>query len=192
MIDIVVIFLKSQVLFLPLIFFTLICIKKDFSVTFKWVFIKLSIMMFFIIPIILASLFLGNIHTMSNIEFSQTIDVPGGNFIVSNKSIISIYLNPFKIIGVISILFLFNLIINLILQWKREKELITKSLLVNTMDYPVYYSELVLSPFSSGILSKRIFLPMSYRDNSSINLIIFHEEYHLKDNHNLWAVIEEV
>ena len=91
-----------------------------------------------------------------------------------------------------SILLFLSLIARLSIQAAKEKRLRRNSRLEYFRSYPVYFCPEINTPFSTGIFSKRIYIPCSINSRNRREPILNHEYAHLKGNHIFWSLLENI
>lgn len=92
----------------------------------------------------------------------------------------------------VSVFLIFLIVIRFIIQYLEEKKIRAESSGSFLGSISIYYSKKVTSPFSIGIIFKRVYLPMSYKNRKDLDGILIHEFAHLHDNHPLWSIMELV
>ncbi len=91
---------------------------------------------------------------------------------------------------IISFILLLKMVCKLIIQSLRERDIIKDSIKDIYKNYPVYYSEKINSPFTTGVFSKKVFIPVSYLNKGKTAPILKHEMAHIHGDHNFWSLLE--
>ncbi|MCP4163385.1 MAG: extracellular solute-binding protein [Deltaproteobacteria bacterium] len=91
---------------------------------------------------------------------------------------------------IISFILLLKMVCKLIIQSIRERHIIKGSVKDIYNNYPVYYSEKINTPFTTGVFSKKVFIPVGYLNKGKTAPILKHEMAHIHGDHNFWTLLE--
>ena len=242
--SIVALFLKAQLLLIPVMLFYTACHFKKINPRFLWLVHRISICLFMSVPVVLLLMTYASepVKTTPRVspnldlprewipdEFSVTAaraDITGQNTIpkqwpnsvdaetnVAKRSSGSVdlhvkisdsvsgesgqhsvwsYRKLLYLIPLCSIGLFLLLVLRLFIQYSKERHLRKNGRREYFKGYPVYSCREVYSPFSTGILTKKIYVPWSCNSRNRREPVLNHEYAHLEGNHNLWSLLENI
>ena len=243
-ITIATLFLKAQLLLIPVMIFYAVCHLKKINPRFLWLVHRISTLLFISVPIILFLLtfFPGSVKTTPRVspgldlprewfpdEFSETaanngvteqnttLNQSADQVLTEKKSTdkssnsveihVEIpdsvsgdpgklsgwdYRNLLSLIPLCSAGLFLLLVLRLFIQDLKERRLRKNSRQESFKGYPVYFCRDIYSPFSTGIVLKKIYIPWNSKGREKRVPVLNHEYAHLKGNHNLWSLLENI
>ncbi len=245
-ITIVTLFLKAQLLLIPVMLFYAVCHLKKINPRFLWLVHRISIFLFIAVPVVLLLLAYGPGMVRATPQVSPNLDLPrewvpdefsevmamtGGNVSEQNtiqnesadltvpektaakrisdsvelrveipESVIGEsgelsglnYRNLLFLIPLCSAGLFLLLVLRLFIQDLKERRLRKNSRQEYFKGYPVYFCRDIYSPFSTGIMLKKIYIPWNSKSREKRVPVLNHEYAHLKGNHNFWSLLENI